>query len=232
MGQLDEGFGLGFFDDDDLCLRARRAGFRLAVALDCYVHHFGSRTFRSLGINTTQQLEQNLALYRAKWGTEEAARYTVPGTPVGAVPAPERAMSVSAPAAFAPALAFCGDEPLIASVAPRVVIPAVAGRPRVSLTMIVKNEEHNLPDCLASVRDLVDEAVVIDTGSTDRTREVAARFGCVVGEFPWIDHFAAARNAALERATGDYAFWMDADDRLDEANRTRLKAAVRVASGG
>jgi tetratricopeptide (TPR) repeat protein len=90
--------------------------------------------------------------------------------------------------------------------------------------MIVKNEEKNLPDCLASVRDLVDEAVVIDTGSTDRTREIAKSFNCVLGEFPWIDDFAAARNAALQPATGDYAFWMDADDRLDEHNRKKLKA--------
>src|SRR5262249_52874882 len=108
---------------------------------------------------------------------------------------------------------------------PPVAIPAVpAGRPRVSLTMIVRNEEKNLPDCLASVRDLVDEAVVIDTGSTDRTREIARSFWCVVGEFPWVDLFAAARNAALDPATGDYAFWMDADDRLDTDNQAKLKA--------
>ena len=109
---------------------------------------------------------------------------------------------------------------------PRVTIPAVAGRPETCLTMIVRNEEHNLGDCLASVRDLVDRAVVIDTGSTDSTREIAKSFGCVVGEFPWIDHFAAARNAALDAATGDYAFWMDADDRLDEENRVKLKALL------
>ncbi len=71
----------------------------------------------------------------------------------------------------------------------------------------------------------MDEAVVIDTGSTDRTREVARRFGCVLGEFPWVDHFAAARNAALDKATGDYAFWMDADDRLDDDNSRKLKAS-------
>src|SRR5262249_24407335 len=58
-------------------------------------------------------------------------------------------------------------------------------RPRVSLTMIVKDEEANLPACLGSVRDLVDEVVVVDTGSADRTKEVAAGLGARVFDFPW-----------------------------------------------
>jgi glycosyltransferase involved in cell wall biosynthesis/Tfp pilus assembly protein PilF/predicted O-methyltransferase YrrM len=115
---------------------------------------------------------------------------------------------------------------------PHIVPATPRGRSRVSLTMIVKNEEHNLGDCLASVRDLVDEAVVVDTGSTDRTREIARSFGAVLGAFPWIDHFAAARNAALDHATGDYAFWMDADDRLDDENRSKLKALIAGLTGG
>jgi tetratricopeptide (TPR) repeat protein len=90
--------------------------------------------------------------------------------------------------------------------------------------MIVKNEEHHLPGCLASVADLVDEIVVVDTGSTDRTREVAAGYGARVYEFRWVDSFAAARNEALRHATGDWVLWLDADDRLDEANRERLRA--------
>jgi tetratricopeptide (TPR) repeat protein len=107
---------------------------------------------------------------------------------------------------------------------PAVLPLAAAGRPRVSLCMIVKNEEANLPACLGSVADLVDETVVVDTGSTDRTREVAARYGARVADFPWVDSFAAARNEGLRHATGDWIFWMDADDRLDEANRGRLRA--------
>ena len=95
--------------------------------------------------------------------------------------------------------------------------------PRVSLTMIVKNEEGNLPACLASAADLVDEVVVVDTGSADRTKEVAARFGARVFDFPWIDDFAAARNEALRHATGDWILWLDADDRIDEPNRQKLR---------
>jgi hypothetical protein len=90
--------------------------------------------------------------------------------------------------------------------------------------MIVKNEEHNLPDCLRSAADLVDEVVVVDTGSTDRTREAAARLGARVFDFPWVDDFAAARNESLRHATGDWVFWLDADDRIDEDNRRRLRA--------
>src|SRR5262249_5157154 len=117
-----------------------------------------------------------------------------------------------------------------------VIVPAGGpaapkGKPRGSLTLIVKNGGKKLPDWLASGRGLGDEAVVVGTGSSDRTREVARSFGCVLAEFPWIDHFAAARNAALDHATGDYVFWMDADDRLDDENRAKLKALVAGLTG-
>jgi glycosyltransferase involved in cell wall biosynthesis/Flp pilus assembly protein TadD len=97
------------------------------------------------------------------------------------------------------------------------------GRPRVSLCLIVRDEEANLPACLGSAADLVDEVVVVDTGSTDRTREVAARFAAKVFDFPWCDDFAAARNESLRHATSAWVFWMDADDRLDETNRARVR---------
>ncbi len=69
---------------------------------------------------------------------------------------------------------------------------------------------------------LFDEIVVVDTGSKDRTREIAGEFGARVFDFVWVDDFAAARNAALARATGDYAFWLDADDVVDPPERERL----------
>lgn len=95
-------------------------------------------------------------------------------------------------------------------------------RPRVSLTMIVRDEEENLGPCLESAEGLCDEVIVVDTGSTDRTAEVARSKGATVVPFEWVDDFAAARNAALDRANGRFAFWLDADDRIDEANRGRL----------
>jgi glycosyltransferase involved in cell wall biosynthesis len=103
------------------------------------------------------------------------------------------------------------------------VIRDAAQRAKVSLTMIVRNEEANLPDCLESASGVFDEIVIVDTGSTDRTLEIAHSFGARVFDFVWVDDFAAARNAALARATGDYVFWLDADDRIEPPQRSKLK---------
>lgn len=100
---------------------------------------------------------------------------------------------------------------------------AITVRPKVTLTMIVKNEESNLPACLSSVADLVDEIVIVDTGSADRTKEIAIGHGAKLFDFPWNDSFSAARNESLKHATGEWVFWMDADDRIDAENRTKLR---------
>lgn len=101
--------------------------------------------------------------------------------------------------------------------------------PSVSLCMIVKNEESNLTACLKSVGDLPGEIIIVDTGSTDRTVEIARSFGARVEQFAWIDDFAAARNESLKYATGDWILWLDADDWVSAENLIRLKNAV--ASG-
>ncbi len=196
VGGLDERFGLGFFDDDDLAVRVRQAGYRLAVARDLFMHHFGSRTFRGAGIDAEALLAENQARFAAKWG--------------------EAALGVQRRVALAP----WGT--------PAATPPAEPDGPRpgVSLTMIVRDEENNLPRCLESVRGLFDEIIVVDTGSTDRTKEVARTFGARVFDFVWVGDFAAARNAALARATGDYAFWLDADDVLDPPERERLRSLL------
>jgi tetratricopeptide (TPR) repeat protein len=98
--------------------------------------------------------------------------------------------------------------------------------------MIVKNEEANLPHCLSSIADLVDEIVIADTGSTDRTREIAARFGARIVDFPWIDNFGAARNASLERVTAHWVLWLDGDDRIDEENRGKLRKVFAALDDG
>ena len=94
----------------------------------------------------------------------------------------------------------------------------------VSLCMIVKNEEDVLARCLESVADLVDEIVIVDTGSTDRTREIAERFTDRVYSFAWVDDFAAARNYAFSLAEKDYCMWLDADDVILEADRAVFQA--------
>jgi len=91
--------------------------------------------------------------------------------------------------------------------------------PRVSLCIIVKNEAHNLRDCVAPVADSVGDIVVVDTGSTDGTVEIARGLGARVFSFAWVDSFAAARNESLRHAVGDWVLWLDADDRVDEVNR-------------
>src|SRR5438132_9453804 len=104
----------------------------------------------------------------------------------------------------------------------------------VSLCLMVRNEEAALPGCLQSVAGIADEIIVVDTGSTDRTKEAAAGFGAKVFDFPWCDDFAAARNECIRHATGDFIFWMDADERIDDGNRRKLKglfdSLARVSS--
>ena len=97
---------------------------------------------------------------------------------------------------------------------------------RVSLCMIVKNEERNLAECIGPVAGLVDEIVVVDTGSTDRTVEIARGLGARVVYFPWVDSFAAARNESLRHATGQWVLWLDADDRIDDENCAKLRALL------
>lgn len=93
-----------------------------------------------------------------------------------------------------------------------------------SLCMIVKNEEDTLGRCLESVAGVFDEIVIADTGSTDQTTEIAARFGAKVVEFPWVDDFAAARNFSFSHGSSDYLMWLDADDVLLPAERDKLLA--------
>jgi tetratricopeptide (TPR) repeat protein len=93
---------------------------------------------------------------------------------------------------------------------------------RLSLCMIVKNEEQNLPLCIAPLRPVLDEIVVVDTGSTDRTKEIARELGARVFDFPWVDDFSAARNESIRRATGNYILWLDGDDRVDESEVHKL----------
>lgn len=99
--------------------------------------------------------------------------------------------------------------------------------PTLSLCMIVKDEEQALPVCLDSVRGVVDEIVIVDTGSQDRTVEVAKSYGAQVYHFPWCDDFSAARNESLHHATGDWILCLDADERLNSEDAHRLKELIR-----
>lgn len=91
----------------------------------------------------------------------------------------------------------------------------------VAVALIAKNEELTIPRVIASLQGAVDEIIVADTGSTDRTKAVAASAGAKVVDFPWIDDFAAARQFAFEQATTDWVCWVDADDVVIRADHIR-----------
>ena len=88
--------------------------------------------------------------------------------------------------------------------------------------MIVKNEERMIERALACARPICDEMIVVDTGSTDRTVELAEAMGARVFNFPWIDDFAAARNASFDHCTCDWIMWLDADDIITEENQQKI----------
>ncbi len=88
------------------------------------------------------------------------------------------------------------------------------GTPFLSACMIVKNEEDNIARCLASVKNIVDEIVIVDTGSTDRTMEIARSFGANIFEHPWENDFSLHRNQSIDHATGEWVFIIDADEEV------------------
>jgi GT2 family glycosyltransferase/glycosyltransferase involved in cell wall biosynthesis/Flp pilus assembly protein TadD len=399
VGALDERFGAGNFEDDDLCLRARSAGFHAVIARDCFVHHTGNRTFVGQRIDYAASLDRNRAIFEAKWGSplaailrdgpaaidqarlEEhrflplpAAEFATPGlghvsettgreshdvqgvsgeasasanTPgvrhvsetvrgearvealllrardavhardletlavcfaetrewdepqrsyqavrhlcelvlaagerihddgwidlyeraadgllgvLEATPAEpvllnfagvllfELTLAGAATALFEAGLRLDPELPAAAdnldaarrqtvrldrpgaALAARALRVADAARPAegltLSLCMIVKDEEEMLAGCLAAAAQAVDEIVVVDTGSTDRTVEIAESFGARVVHFPWNGSFADARNVSLEHATGDWVIYLDADEHLDDGAARALRALL------
>lgn len=98
---------------------------------------------------------------------------------------------------------------------------------RIALCMIVKDEARFLARCLESARGVVDEIVVVDTGSSDGSAEIAARHGARVLTHPWNDDFAAARNVALDAARADFVLQLDGDEELGEGAASAIRAAVR-----
>ena len=100
-----------------------------------------------------------------------------------------------------------------------------------ALCMIVRDEEACLARCLESVREVVDEIVILDTGSKDATKQIARRYTQHVYDYVWMDDFADARNTAFSYATKPYLLWMDADDVLETSEREKLKALKPSLNG-
>ena len=211
VGPFDERFPVGMFEDTDLCYRIARAGYRLRMVTGAYIHHWGSRTLQRVVPDMEILLHQNGAIYREKWQQDLETGYAshLPGFNLndGLV----RFEETRKPDRIEQHL----DE--------------LKKRANISLCMIVKNEERVLNQCLASAKPFFNEVIVVDTGSTDRTKEIAREHGVILIESTWPDSFAAARNESLSHATGDWIFWLDADDILPlQSGEAVLDAAIHA----
>jgi GT2 family glycosyltransferase/tetratricopeptide (TPR) repeat protein len=196
IGAFDERFPRGMFEDTDLCYRISRAGYKLKMIISAYVHHWGSRTLQRVVPDMGALLNQNGELYKLKWKEELECGYAshLPGFNLNG------------------GLVTFNEERHPDRV--KLHLKKLRAQAKISLCMIVKNEERVLANCLKSARPFFHEIIVVDTGSTDRTKEIAREFGVKLIESTWPDSFAEARNESLKHATGDWIFWLDADDVL------------------
>ncbi|MBR1420374.1 MAG: glycosyltransferase family 2 protein [Selenomonadaceae bacterium] len=100
---------------------------------------------------------------------------------------------------------------------------------KISACYIVKNEEKVIARSLESVKDSVDEIIIVDTGSEDRTIEIAREFGAQIFSSPWNNDFATPRNLAIDHATGDWIVFLDADEFFTEETRQNIPQAIKFA---
>lgn len=330
IGGFDPGFINGNFEDDDFCLRAGLAGFKVGIARDVFIHHTGSKTFRGAGLNYERNLRENWETFKARWGLPPEAplpggyagadlRRTAPlRLPLPAVAGPfrpdnparvwtdpawtpgslkqaglpdcalkghpqaarqaldagewakawragleavtERPYNPEAFLLLADTAFRAGDHVVAKACAERarafapgwkaarkflrgkltnlrrapdwLRLPTSLAEPgegsRLTVCLIARNEERFLGQCLQSVRELADQIVVIDTGSTDRTVEIARAHGAEVHAFAWCDDFSAARNRALEHARGDWVLMLDADEVLPVESHAAVRGLMRT----
>lgn len=101
---------------------------------------------------------------------------------------------------------------------------------KISLAMIVKNEEKHIRNCLERVNNIVDEIVIVDTGSTDKTIEIAKEFDAKIYKFDWCNDFSAARNYAAEKTTGEWILVLDADEYVSVGDKETLIQFINLNS--
>lgn len=209
VGGLDERFGIGNFEDDDFCRRARQAGYRAVVASDAFVHHAGGATFRATGIDFSALMEENRKRFDTKWSTE---------VPVAVAASPKTITAPQPVAADPPRVVLDNDYEDGLKLKTNTI--------RLSLCMIVRDNEHTIRAALESIKPFVDELVVVDTGSTDATPDICRELGARLFHFEWCDDFSAARNESLKHARGEWIFWMDSDDEIPSECGRKLRGLV------
>jgi len=214
VGVFDELFGRGLFEDNDLVYRIQRAGYKIRIATRSYVHHEGSKSLARIGEPPEVLLARNMDLYHAKWRSEIESGFAshLPG-------------QKAEPIVFRPELH---------PDAVRARCQKLAREADISLCMIVRDEERVIRECLESAKPFFSQIIVVDTGSKDRTPEIAAEIGAEVHKIQWPDSFAEARNESLKYAKGRWIFWLDADDTLPPSSgeailKTALTAPSEVA---
>ncbi len=103
-------------------------------------------------------------------------------------------------------------------------------KPTVSLCMIARDEERFLEEALLSVAALVDEIILVDTGSVDRTKEIAQKFDAAIYDFEWCDDFSLPRNLSIQKASSDWILVLDADERIDESDHEKFRSLLKDTS--
>ncbi len=196
IGLLDEQFGVGNFEDDDFCRRAADAGYKCLIATDSFVHHFGSVTFKASGVDFGSLLRTNQEKYDQKWGPQQPHQ-------------PPRRIGVNQPS-----IRRSQRPKFLCEETEEGALVLHENRVVLSACLIVRDNESTIRPCLETLAPWVDEVVVVDTGSTDRTPDICEELGARVYHWPWCDDFAAARNESLKYARGEWIFWMDSDDTL------------------
>jgi len=219
IGLLDEQFEIGNFEDDDYCLSARRAEYRLVCAGDTFIHHFGAKTFAGNAIDYGKQMRENQTKFLKKWYSgDEITTVQEIGMAQAAL------LDLKAKIGVPDPVEVFREKYLID---PWTHPETLVGTKTLSLCMIVKDEEENLPRCLKSVEKAVDEIIVVDTGSTDKSIDIAKSFGAKVFSHQWKDDFSEARNISLDNATCDWVLFLDADEELLQEDIPTLRKLLQ-----
>ncbi len=190
IGGFDENFGIGNYEDDDYCIRAKIAGFKSIIALDVFIYHFGSRSFAILGNQNYKDLiSENHEKITAKYGCDPEIVYLEPDYKFNHVN-------------------------IFENIRKEQNAVTVDSKKTIALCMIVKDEAKNIERCLNSVVDFVNEIIIVDTGSTDETLDIAKKFKANIIHYVWNNDFSVPRNIAIDNSKSDWILFLDADEEL------------------